>query len=367
MECKRIRDNIYKMCVRQGHLEWFRSVEADEARFQRLISVYDKQVPIVKEGKDKGKRKGRFSVATYRDKYERSTHTIRDAVDELLPKDDYVNHYVGKGWTAARALAEWDEEAAELTTTCHDYKNGVLRIRVAVHDYVTFRDMESHYKSVELDTIKKNATEDEVDRMMNDTQTGHLTFAGHAIDIQQTARQMAMAGSTSMEVDGDDSHVPAFLQGIGDVKQWMEDAKLSSDEEDEDGEGAENAVDENGTPIKKEPEDDKDKDKRNQKGNSKQFDRDNEIHKAHRVWLASINKMEEDLTQQIDTSKTLLRETEKLAGQDSQHYRLPFDLLRSRIITACLVQNGAAEPLSQFIADFNDGTDGTYDKFAHVL
>ena len=121
MPCKRSRDNLYKMVVRSGDVEWFKSTESDDGRFSQLLSVYDRIAPVLKDGK---RGRSKFSFATYKESYETTTEIIQDQVAEMMDKSEFMQHGMSKGWSKELTLAKWQHMVDNVSEMVVDYKDG---------------------------------------------------------------------------------------------------------------------------------------------------------------------------------------------------------------------------------------------------
>ena len=88
MNCKKVRDNLYKMAQRQKLVPWFKDIEADDDKMYSLVQSYQYKCPAAAPpdaaSSTGSKARARFNLAQYHEIYEASTECIKDDVGEMM-------------------------------------------------------------------------------------------------------------------------------------------------------------------------------------------------------------------------------------------------------------------------------------------
>ena len=239
LECKRAKDSLHNMAKRQGEAEWFREVEFDDARFQKLIAEFKARQSQSSAGKAK------FAIAVFKESTKSSQSIINDDVGEMMCEESYLIFAAtvkGGKKNPKQAKLEWDRMAADLGSRIHD-KHGPadapLRIRITTKELVILRNAFERAKTLEASTAAvKNADESKLTKMANEVlQSSMVANDDNLNDMLGVARDMKKSGAGLSE-DGATFSTPFQNGFIADVKAGMD--KSSSQPASQDSKRATN-------------------------------------------------------------------------------------------------------------------------------
>ena len=176
-ECKKARDNVWKLAKRQNSLGWFQQVEQDEERFAQLLTRYKQQSSAGDSG---GKSKGKFSLAAVKESWQASTQVLTDDVGEMMCEEEYFDFartIKGGKHSSTQAKLKWDSMVSDKKNQVWDLKGPAeapLRFRVSKADLVIFRNAHVHAKTAEVTkSTSKNVDGAALTAMRNEIMTNH--------------------------------------------------------------------------------------------------------------------------------------------------------------------------------------------------
>ena len=344
-ECKKARDNVWKLAKRQNSLGWFQQVEQDEERFAQLLTRYKQQSSAGDSG---GKSKGKFSLAAVKESWQASTQVLTDDVGEMMCEEEYFDFartIKGGKHSSTQAKLKWDSMVSDKKNQVWDLKGPAeapLRFRVSKADLVIFRNAHVHAKTAEVTkSTSKNVDGAALTAMRNDIMTNHQMEDGQGVG--ELARNMVQA-SAHLDEEG---FVGAFDGAhVGDLKSFLSDC--SADEKEEAGSGKQEAKGETPTkggkplalvlqPLEKRA----------------WFDRDNAVSKAQRQWLRDIDKLRVDFDAGLAAANEMLIECK--AHSENPHFKKAYLLCARRTTAAQLVLGEDSAKLQEHIDDLKHG------------
>ena len=223
LECKRAKDSLHNMAKRQGEAEWFREVEFDDARFQKLIAEFKARQSQSCAGKAK------FAIAVFKESTKSSQSIINDDVGEMMCEESYLIFAAtvkGGKKNPKQAKLEWDRMAADLGSRIHDKQgpaDAPLRIRITTKELVILRNAFERAKTLEASTAAvKNADASKLNKMANEVlQSSMVANDDNLNDMLGIARDMKKSGAGLSE-DGAAFSTPFQNGFIADVKAGVD-------------------------------------------------------------------------------------------------------------------------------------------------
>ena len=151
-DCKRIRDNLWKIAKRSHELKYFEEIEQDPVRFKRLLIAYDKCCPqqVIANGKvvrNKGKKESKFTMAWFKSTFEATVEVSRDTIGQMMTFEEFQEWGMSlagkKRKTPQQSIAEWQvmvDNKGTMDARLHDTYEGEPRFWIRQADKVVFSD-----------------------------------------------------------------------------------------------------------------------------------------------------------------------------------------------------------------------------------
>lgn len=339
-DCKKFLDNIAKQARNQGEdaVAWFKSSKADPAKCKKMIEAYEKEY---QSWTSRGKKGGvQWAMVTYMQEVEASTTVAYEGEFVMMwerQATEFWQTIAGGSMMEEEASSKWLTMSAQKDhdATPHDMKGPPkkpLRLAVKVADKVVHSNaFKRSRKLVMEEKGNKNASQEEIDRLVKKAMTNHDATA-QAIEAGDVTRRMVSSGSA-----GD-----AFA-GVGmnmdDVTNLLPDAG-ANDEDDSEAE----AQDEDAASLVDGSDTTKGK-------NKVWFDRDRSINQALKLCGARVDKLKFSCADRVDKLRAALEEVGKMSAVEQRHFTGEERIARVRLVTLEKL-NESAQELDNHIKGF---------------
>ena len=242
-ECKRNRDNLQRIAVRQKQADWFAAAETDDMKLAMMLCNYNERCPVDTDGT---RARGKVCCAQLKQVLEASDEVIKDDVGEMMCEPEFIEwSKTAKGGMLdpSAAKLKWgsmlaNQQDLKLITDQLGPVKYPTRIRINVKDLVVFRSKIAYRRQLELaEKLEKKADAAKISRMMNSVMTGKELTRMEGVDLSETARNMAANGSGTC--GGTDEFMSPFDHGhLANIQDLLPTDQKSEPESENDGDGS---------------------------------------------------------------------------------------------------------------------------------
>jgi len=233
---KRAHDATYRMAVRQNQVEWFKKYTAAPVNRKKLYDKYLKTKGP--QGKGRTIDNLKFKLATAKEELINEQRVKKSANGKMMWKDEYLEFAktpAGGGLNSVEAQAQWSAWEADATFELRDQlgpKRSPLRLWVKVGDFVSFDDIQSYIKKLEIvaEEMKKPNVED-LSKIRAKIMQGCETVAGQNVAEQSAAVAGQLIARGSQDILRQNSLVEEGLSGVV-LKQLVDDVDETAVEDE---------------------------------------------------------------------------------------------------------------------------------------